>query len=155
MRRTTYFDSYEGAGWPEPKWLEAYFLTAAGRRRFFARGNDSWGLKVEGILQNAQPPQGRIDIDLTIQGHPDLGVLLFYHKIGGSQAAAFYSKGDLTKLDRWIKTVHGDRLPAALFISFETAWKAVKEFIEADGALPESIDWIASTDLPPNLFPGR
>jgi hypothetical protein len=31
--------------------------------------------------------------------------------------------------------------------------EAVKEFIETDGALPKSIEWIANRDLPPNTFP--
>jgi hypothetical protein len=30
---------------------------------------------------------------------------------------------------------------------------AVKEFIETDGGLPSSIEWIANNDLPPNTFP--
>jgi len=29
--------------------------------------------------------------------------------------------------------VHGNLLTVVLFVSFETAWKAVKEFIETDG----------------------
>ena len=33
------------------------------------------------------------------------------------------------------------------------AWKAVKEFLENEGALPKSIEWIANSDLPPNTFP--
>ena len=30
---------------------------------------------------------------------------------------------------------------------------ALKEFIETDGALPKSIEWIANKDLPPGTFP--
>jgi hypothetical protein len=40
-----------------------------------------------------------------------------------------------------------------LFIPFRTAWPAVREFIETDGELPTSIEWIASSDLPPETFP--
>ena len=36
---------------------------------------------------------------------------------------------------------------------FPNAWKAVKEFIETDGELPKSIEWIASSDLPPEAYP--
>jgi hypothetical protein len=39
------------------------------------------------------------------------------------------------------------RPPIGLFIPFDRAWLAVKEFIETDGALPKSIDWIASADM--------
>ena len=29
----------------------------------------------------------------------------------------------------------------------------VKEFMETDGQLPKSIEWVANSDLPPNTFP--
>ena len=41
-----------------------------------------------------------------------------------------------------------------LFIPFEKAWPAVKEFMETDGLrLPTSIEWVANQDLPANSFP--
>jgi hypothetical protein len=40
-----------------------------------------------------------------------------------------------------------------LFIPFETAWKAIKEFMERDAALPASIAWIAAADIPAGAFP--
>jgi hypothetical protein len=46
-------------------------------------------------------------------------------------------------------------MPVGLFISFEQAWRAVKEFLETDGALPKSIAWIANQDLPPDTFSDR
>jgi hypothetical protein len=49
--------------------------------------------------------------------------------------------------------LHGDPLSVGLFVPFPVAWKAVKEFIETDGELPTSIEWIASSDLPPETFP--
>jgi hypothetical protein len=65
----------------------------------------------------------------------------------------FVSKGDLTRLGEIVRALHGTRLPVGLFIPFERAWMAVKEFIETDGRLPSSIEWIANNDLPPNTFP--
>jgi hypothetical protein len=44
-------------------------------------------------------------------------------------------------------------LPVGLFIPFRTAWKAVREFIETDGELPKSIEWVADRDIPPEAFP--
>jgi hypothetical protein len=44
-------------------------------------------------------------------------------------------------------------MPIGLFIPFDRAWLAVKEFIETDGALPKSIDWIADADIPDEVFP--
>jgi hypothetical protein len=66
----------------------------------------------------------------------------------------FDSRGDLTRLGEFVRTLHDDRLSVGLFIPFEQAWNAVKEFIETDGALPTCIAWIASRDLPPETFPG-
>ena len=86
-------------------------------------------------------------------GHPKLGILLMYEKYGGGQRATFSSKGDLRRLGELVRSLHDTPLPVGLFIPFEEAWKAVKEFIETDGALPQSIEWIANRDLPPNTFP--
>ncbi len=154
MRRRTYFDSHDGEGWPSVKWLEQYFLTAAGRRQFFALGNDSWGLKALGVdgTEGLPPYKGRVDIDLTILGHPDAGILLFYQKSGDGRGESFYSKGEIARINQSIQTIH-NKMPLGLFISFEAAWNAVSEFVETDGMLPASIEWIAAKDLPPGAFP--
>lgn len=96
---------------------------------------------------------GRIDIRLEMYGHPQLGVFLYYLKTGGTDRGDFSSKGDLTKLREWVRTLHNDPMPVGLFIPYEKAWLAVKEFIESEGALPKSIEWIANSDLPPGTFP--
>lgn len=155
MNKRTHFDTYWGPGWPETSWLGRYFLTTRGQHDFFASGNDNWGLKAEGVDGTEHLPQlkGRIDVNLNIQGHPDLGVLLQYRKTGRLPIETYYSKGDLTRLHQWVKTAHGDRMPISLFIPFEAAWKAIKEFMERDGALPTSIAWIANADLPADAFP--
>jgi hypothetical protein len=154
VKKITYFTDYIGEGWPPAEWLAPYFLTSSGRRKFFALGNDSWGLKVHGIdgTENLDPYKGRVDVDLTILGHPDLGILLFYQKAGGGQSEARYSVGDLARINQWVQTVH-DKMPMGLFVPFETAWRAVNEFLINDGALPNNITWIAAADLPPGTFP--
>jgi Immunity protein Imm1 len=76
----------------------------------------------------------------------------FYSKWGGGLKQSYSSKGDLRRLREWVRGTHDTPLPVGLFIPFETAWKAVKEFIETDGRLPTSIEWIANRDLPPNTF---
>jgi hypothetical protein len=77
----------------------------------------------------------------------------FYRKYGGGNDESYYSRGNLKRLREWVETVDGDLLTVGLFIPFETAWKAVKEFIERDGALPRSIDWIAERDVPSYACP--
>ena len=155
MRKSTYFASSASKGWPHPKELERYFLAPRGHRWFFETRNDSGSLTAEGAdgTEHLQEGKGRIDIDLQMWGHPDLGVLLIYSKWGGGLKLTYSSKGDLRRLREWIRSTHDDPLPVGLFIPFEQAWKAVKEFIETDGQLPKSIEWIANRNLPPNTFP--
>jgi hypothetical protein len=72
---------------------------------------------------------------------------------GGGYKDTFTSKSDLKRLRELVRSTHDTPLPVGLFIPFEQAWKAVKEFIETEGKLPTSIEWIANRDLPPNTFP--
>lgn len=155
MEKRAYFDTYWGRGWPTIKWLEPYFLNPPGRRWFVAGGNDGARLVVEGLsgTENLEPFKDRIDADLMMWGHPELGVLLIWSKWGGGHKETFSSKGDLTRLREWVRSTHDTPLPVGLFIPYAEAWKAVKEFIETDGALPTRIAWIANRDLPPNTFP--
>jgi hypothetical protein len=153
MMKHTYFHEYNGDGWPELKWLEQFFLTKVGRKEAFGE-QESWGLKLYGIdgTEHLERYKDRIDINMTIQGDLNHGILLWYNKSGGRQWEAKYSKGDTTKWRQWIETPQGDHMSVALFIPFETAWKAVKEFIERDAALPRSIEWIVDDDLPEYAF---
>jgi hypothetical protein len=66
---------------------------------------------------------------------------------------AIVQKGDLRRLKEYVRTLHGTPLPVGLFVPFPAAWKAVKEFMQTDGALPASIEWIASDELPSDAFP--
>jgi hypothetical protein len=155
MRKSTYFDVFDGPGWPSPSQLQHYFLSPAGRRRAFETDNDSWGLSAEGVDGTEHLPRGagRIDIHLTLWGNPNHGVLLHYRKWGGASKQTYWSKTDLGRLREWVETRHGDLMPVGLYIPFENAWTAVKEFMERDGALPESIAWVAANDLPDDAFP--
>lgn len=154
MRRWIYFDKYDQEGWPAPETLAPYFAPG-GERWFHRSGNDSAGLEAEGVdgTDRLAQGKGRIDIDLYIWGFPGVGVLLVYRKYGGGLDETFSSKGDLRRLREWVRNLHNDPLPVGLFVPFESAYEAVKEFIETDGALPKSIEWIANNDLPPGTFP--
>jgi hypothetical protein len=155
MKKRALFDTHWGAGWPALSWLEPYFLVRPERRWPFSGGSDSAEFSAEGVdgTDHLQANKGRIDIRLEVWGNAKLGVLLIYSKRGGGYKDVFSSKGDLTHLRELVRSTHDTPLPVGLFIPFESAWNAVKEFIETDGALPKSIDWIANRDLPPNTFP--
>jgi hypothetical protein len=155
MQKNAYFASRDIKGWPKPQDIERYFLAPPGRRWFFETGNDGAGFHAVGVdgTEHLTPKSGRIQIDLLLWGHPQLGVLLIWSKSGGPWAEDFTSKGDLTRLRELVRGMHGTPLPVGLFVPYDVAWKAVKEFLENDGALPKSIEWVANRDLPPNTFP--
>lgn len=155
MRKSAYFDSRPRKGWPTPQELQQYFLAPPGKQWFDTGGNDTAGLDVEGVDGTAhlEEGKGRIDIHLDMWGNPDLGVLLIYRKHGGGYDETYTSVGDLSRLGEIVESLHRTQLPVGLFIPFEQAWLAVKDFIETDGELPRSIKWIANKDLPPGTFP--
>lgn len=87
-------------------------------------------------------------------GNPELGVLLQYARYGGGVPRQdWFSKGDMTRIRHWVRSLHSTPLPVGLFISFDRAWLAMKEFMELEGRLPKSIEWVNSDDLPDNTFP--
>lgn len=155
MRRDIYFDRRFGPGWPPPEELKPYFLAPKGKEWFYAGGNDTAGFTLEGVEGTEHLPEGRgrIDIRLSMWGNPELGVLLIYSKRGGGHRETYSSKGDLSKLRQWVRTLHDDPMPVGLYIPFAKAWLAVKEFMETEGKLPTSIEWIKNSDLPEGTFP--
>jgi hypothetical protein len=135
--------------------MEHFFLAPKGKEWSYLGGNDNWGLGIEGVdgTEHLEPYKTRVDIDLEMWGYPDLGVLLIYSKLGGGHRTKFTSKGDLGRLNQWVRTLQDDLMPVGLFLPFPQAWKAVKEFMQTDGQLPKSIEWVANRDLPPGTFP--
>ena len=157
MGKTGYFASELIWEWPKPEEIEHYFLAPPDKRWFFETGNDGAYLTNEGAdgTEHLQLGKGRIDVELTMHANPDLGVLLIWSKLGGGHEQTFTSKGDLTRLREFVESSHDTPLPIGLFIPFEKAWTAVKEFLETDGEQPKGIDWVANRDLPPNTFPDQ
>jgi hypothetical protein len=39
----------------------------------------------------------------------------------------------MRKIRQWVRWLHGDPLPIGLFVPFDLAWLAVKEFMETEG----------------------
>jgi hypothetical protein len=155
MKKKAYFASEPLDGWPTIVELEPYFLSPPGKRWFFETGNDSASFKVFGAegTEHTRLDEDRIDISLSMWGNDEHGVLLIYSRKGGRYAETFCSKGDLGRIRDYVYSTHDTLLPIGLFIPFADAWQAVKEFIEADAALPKCISWIADRDLPPDAFP--
>lgn len=155
MRKFSYFDSQLGAGWPSLEYLEPFFIPSSGSPWFNTGGNNGAVLGCEGLdgTEHLRDGEGRIDIRLEMWGDPKLGVLLLYSKLGAPGGYMFTSAGDFSKTGLYTRTLHNDIHPVWLYIPFGEAWKAVKEFIETEGALPKSIEWISNKDLTPDTFP--
>jgi hypothetical protein len=156
MRREVYFDDFFGRYWPSLDELKPYFFAPPGHEWPFKGGNDSAGLDLIGLDGTEHLPfgNGQKWISLSMWGNPKLGVLLEYKRFGGEDPPqAWYSKGDMQKIRQWVRSLHDTPLPVGLFIPFDRAWLAVKEFMETEGMLPTSIEWINSSDLPKNTFP--
>ncbi|MBN9147613.1 MULTISPECIES: Imm1 family immunity protein [unclassified Nitrobacter] len=156
MKRFFHFDNFASDRWPELSELERFFLAPKGQEWSFQGGNDSWGMDVQGLCgTDGLPREEQVNVHFYMTGNPDLGVTLLYDKWDGriQRKQTYNSKGDLRRLGEFVRSLHGTPLSVGLFVPFPVAWKAVKEFIETDGELPTSIEWIADSDLPPETFP--
>lgn len=157
MRKHAYFHTFRGDGWPSQEFLIPYFRTPPPNAVswFPNSGNDSGGLDLIGVegTENLPEGRGRIDVRLSMWGNPELGVLMIYEKVGGRHLESYSSKGDMRRIREWVRSLHDTPLPVGLFVPFSIAWKAVKEFMETEGALPKSIEWVKGSDLPPGTFP--
>ncbi len=157
MKKHAYFHKYRGDGWPSLDYLEPYFTQPPPQEGWFPNsGNDSGGLDLIGVEGTEHLPRfhGRKDIVLSMWGNPEHGVLMIYERQGGpEQHIAFASKGDMSRIKDWVRTLHDDPMPIGLYIPFAKAWEAVKEFMATEGQLPTSIEWIDMSTLPEGTFP--
>lgn len=154
MRKRTWFPLLPYEGWPRPQDIESYFLTSPGRKLLWNRA-DSYGFRAIGVdgTEQLELGKGRVDTDLAVWANLKLGMLLIHSKLGGGHREVFSSVGNTRLLHEWTRSRHNTPLPIGLFIPFEKAWSAVREFLETDGKLPKSIEWISNHELPPNTFP--
>ncbi len=157
VKKHAYFASRPIKGWPRPEEIEHYFLAPPKKRWFFETGNDTAGFDADGIdgTEHLEPREARSNVSLSLAAHPRFGVLLQWRKWDGQRAYIYIAKGDLTRPREFVRNLHDDPLPIGLLVPFEEAWKAVKEFLEADGRLPQSIEWLHEIELPPDTFPAQ
>lgn len=157
MKKQAYTDRHWGAGWPSLGDLEPVFLSPEHRGIFFRGGHDGASLIIDGLCETEEfaSEDARVKVSFYITMNPVHGAYLLYARWDGrvQRGDAWHSKGDLSRLRKWVTTLHGTPVPIGLFVPFEQAWSAVKEFIETDGALPTSIEWVSGDDLSDEVFP--
>jgi Immunity protein Imm1 len=154
MRKSCSFHEFYDSDWPSPNELEKYF--SGGGRLWASHGNDNWVLRAEGLYGTAILPRpDAVDVDLRMMGSLNHGVTLDFARWHGRirRLDRYCSVGDLRRLGQFMYSLQGDPYSLGLFIPFEEAFKAVKEFIESDGELPTSIGWLSGKDLLPERFP--
>ena len=155
MQKRAYLNSRRTNEWPAAIELERIFLSAKKQDWLFAE-NDGASLTIDGLYETANlPSRDQVTVILYMMGNPTHGVYLLYSRWDGRNRSKIdlNSKGDLSRLGEFVRSMHGDRISAGLFIPIDAAWLAVREFMELDGELPKSVEWIASKDLPPEAFP--
>ena len=150
MIKSCCFHDFRGPGWPSPDQLKIYFA-AGGRRLWAPHGNDTWTLRAEGLYGTVVLPRSdAVSVDLRMVGCPHHGVMLDFARWHGRirRLDRCCSDGDFRRLGRLVYSLRGEPYPLGLFIPFEQAFAAVKEFIESDGELPACIGWISGDILP-------
>jgi len=163
MKKRVHVVQFKGPFWPLPDQLAPFFLTINGQQRTYSRGNDNWGLSISGLYGTeawptyVQDPEHadstQVEAHLSLWAHPKLGVLIMYERYGGGLSDTYFTFSDLSRLNQWVETRHGDLRPVGLFIPFRDAWPAVKEFMDTEGELPKCINWVSADDLPAGTFP--
>jgi hypothetical protein len=153
MKKTSSFHDCPYEGWPSPIDIKPFFSPAG----WASGGNDSWGFRLirsDGV-EGAPWGNGPSTAALTMTGLPHLGVTLQYDRWTKStrQRDSYNSRGDLSQLLKFVRSLHEDQLSLGLFVPFDQAWIATKQFLESDGVLPQGIEWINSRELPPEAFP--
>jgi hypothetical protein len=151
MRKTTNFHDCPWEGWPNPIDIKPFFSPT----RWASGRNDSWGFRTVGSDGIEGPGDNWPSYaSLTMTGVPHFGVTLQYDRWMKStrQRDSYNSRGDFSKLLKFVRSLHDDQLSLGLFVSFDQAWIGVREFLESDGLLPPGIAWIASRDLPSGAF---
>ena len=157
VKKEAAFDDHWGKGWPEISVVEQNLSDPEKLAQLFSQGRDGACFSIEWTYdkKNSAPQSELVGATLYMHINPTHGIKLQYSKWDGriGEKKAYHSKGDLTRLREFVRSFHRTPLSIGLFVPFETGRKAVKEFLDTEGELPRSIDWILDDDLPSEVFP--
>jgi hypothetical protein len=152
MKRSFIFASFGETQWTDAGKIEPFFLDSKQREAMFIRRQDDGLFSIDGMegTDNLSREADRVNARLYLNMLPEHGVTISYHHWDGRsrKKTYFYSKGNLDLINEYVRSFQGSPLQLGLFIPYEAAWRTVKEFMEGDGGLPASIDWV-SAGLPP------
>jgi len=157
VKKEASFGDHWGNGWPDISAVEKGLADPEKLAQLFAKGRDGGCFSIEWIYDkdDSIPQTGLVGAILYMHMNPEHGIKLQYS--GWDRRTAkretYHSKGDLTRLKQFVRSFHRTPLSIGLFVPFEIGRKAVKEFLQTDGKLPQSVDWISDDDLPSEVFP--
>lgn len=157
VKREAAFDDHWGNGWPDISAVEQGLADPEKLAQLLAKGRDGGCFSIEWIYDKSDstPQFGTVGAVLYMHMNTDHGIKLQYsgwdRRTGNRET--YHSKGDLMRLKQFVRSFHGTPLSIGLFVPFEKGRKAIKEFLQTDGELPRSVDWISDDDLPSEVFP--
>jgi len=157
IKKEAAFDDHWGSGWPDIGVVEQRLSDPEKLAQMFAKGRDGGCFSIKWIYDknNAEPQSELVAATLYMHMNSEHGIKLQYSRWDGriGEKKTYHSKGDLTRLKHFVRSFHRTPLSIGLFVPFEIGRKAVKEFLETDGDLPRSIDWVPEDGLPSEVFP--
>jgi hypothetical protein len=157
VKKEAAFGDHWGNGWPDINAVEQGLSDPEKLAKLFAKGRDGGCFSIEWIYdkEGSIPRFGLVGAILYMHLHPDHGIKLQYSVWDRrtEKRETYHSKGDLARLKQFVWSFHRTPLSIGLFVPFEIGRKAVKEFLQTDGELPQSVDWISDDDLPSEVFP--
>lgn len=157
VKKEAAFGDHWGNGWPDVSAVERDLSDPEKLAKLFAKGRDGGCFSIEWIYDKGSsiPQFGVVGAILYMHMHPDHGIKLQYSRWDCriEKKETYHSKGDLARLKQFVRSFHRTPLSIGLFVPFEIGRKAVKEFLQTDGELPQSVDWISDDDLPSEVFP--
>ena len=157
MKRFISINGFECNRWPAADQLEQSFLDPARRNWAFWDGGGGGYISVSGLDGTENEPDGpnRSNARIAIRAHRKHGATLDHHWWDGKRRVStshlsLGSTSDMTKLPHL-----DNRQPFAvgLFIPFELAWLALKDFMVDPIHPSKSVPWINAKDLPPSAIP--
>ncbi len=153
MRRFIFINGFEGPDWPPIATLEREFMDPTRREWAYWDGSGAAGgyMKISGIEGTEAQPDGRTrsGATISIRAHRQFGATLSHHWWDAKSATAttHLSLGDRSLLSQMTTLDDRQPYPIGLFIPFELAWLAFRDFIQEPTRVTSAVPWINGVDL--------
>jgi hypothetical protein len=152
MKKTFAFGPFGDTVWTDPSKIEHFFLDPRQRELLFLDREGGGVFSIEGLegTEGLSSEAERVNARLYLAMLPQHGATISYHHWDGRirKKIEFHSKGNLERINEYVRSFQGSPMQLGLFVPYEAAWNAVKEFMEGDGGPPTSIEWVGGASIP-------